>query len=44
MKTHIPSKYTSELEGSGLNEENKELSEMESFRNIRKKYLINLLM
>ena len=43
-QTHIPSKHTAELEGSSLNEENKELSEMESFRNIRKKDFKNPLM
>ena len=41
---HIPSKHTPELEVSNLNEENKDLSEMESFRNIRKKYFKNPLM
>ena len=40
MKTHKPSKHTPELEGRSLNEENRELSEMESFRNIRKKYFL----
>ena len=30
-KTHIPSKHTPMLEGDSLNEENKELSGMESF-------------
>ena len=40
----MPSKRTPELEGSRLNEKNKELSEMESFRNIRKKYFKNPFM
>ena len=43
MKTHIPSKHTPELKGSSFNEKNEEWSEMESFPNIRKKYLKNPL-
>ena len=43
-KTHIPSKNTPELEEISLSEKNKKLSEMESFRNIRKKYFKNPLM
>ena len=33
----MPSKQTPELEGSSFNEKNKELSEMEDFRSIRKR-------
>ena len=35
---------THELEGRSLNEENKELSEMENFQNMKKKYFKNPLM
>ena len=43
-KTNIPSKHTPELKASSLYEENNKLSEMESYRNIRKKYFRNPLM
>ena len=34
----MSSKHTTELDGSSLNKENKDLSEMESIPNLRKKY------
>ena len=36
MKTHIPSKHTPKLDGSSLNEENMELSDMENASNREK--------
>ena len=44
MKTHISFKYTLDLEESGLNKIIKELSEMQSFCILSKKYFKNSLM
>ena len=44
LRKDIPSKHTPELKGSSLNKENKEWSDIECFRNLRKKHFKKPLM